>query len=120
MKKSECSPFLSNYIRCDFLITFVALINILFEDKQVLRKEKLIARYLLSKEHSMFEKKFNDMKKFLGSYQNQEQTFSKQGKIPVSKKTKGGIKVSKQIASPKIDYDMVKLYDTILKDNEIK
>tara|TARA_B110000285_G_C15011061_1_gene556469 strand:- start:685 stop:1050 length:366 start_codon:yes stop_codon:yes gene_type:complete len=33
LSTSECSPFLSNYIMCDFFITFGALINLLYEDR---------------------------------------------------------------------------------------
>jgi hypothetical protein len=75
MSASDCSPFLSNYIRCDFLITIGALINILFEDKQVVYKEKLIARYILNQNHIIFQSKFNEMKDFYISTMSKEVSY---------------------------------------------
>lgn len=57
------------------------------------------------------------MKQFLVSL-NQEEIFEIQSKIPVMKKTKGGIKVSKQFASAKLDHALAMIYNNILKSNE--
>ena len=45
----HCLPYLTSYIKCDFIISFLSLGNLLIENTQEEWKEKLIGRYILSK-----------------------------------------------------------------------
>jgi hypothetical protein len=59
----HCLPYLTSYIKCDFIISFLSLGNLLIENTQEEWKEKLIGRYILSKQHSMRSKKFDKVMK---------------------------------------------------------
>ena len=57
--ESDCLPYMKNYIRCDFIISFLSLANLKLEEYQSKWKEELIGRYVLNKQHSMQKKRYD-------------------------------------------------------------